>query len=186
MPETQYFQFKIESLNNFIMKIILVAAMSENRAIGLNGKLPWGNLPDDLAHVYNIIKNKKTVMGKKSYDTPDRIASSAGNVVVSKLQNIVLEPNFEYANSLAAALEKLKLETEIIVLGGAQIFEQVIDRADTIYLTLVQGIFSGDAFFPKIDLNLFELKDTIFHSMDTQHAFSFKFLRYERRITILR
>ena len=48
------------------MKITLIAAMSENRAIGLNGRLPWGHLPDDLVHVYSILKNKKTVMGKKS------------------------------------------------------------------------------------------------------------------------
>lgn len=165
------------------MKISLVAAMSENRAIGLNGQLPWGNLPDDLAHVYRIIQDKKTVMGKKSYDTPDRIASSAGNIVVSRLQNIALEPNFEYASSVDAALEKLKSETEIIVLGGAQIYEQVIRKADTIYLTLVQGIFAGDAFFPNIDTDLFELKDTFFHSKDDKHAHGFNFLTFKRKIS---
>jgi len=165
------------------MKITLIAAMSENRAIGLNGRLPWGHLPDDLVHVYNILKNKKTVMGKKSYDTPDRIASSEGNVVVSRLQNIVLEPNFEYADSVEAGLEKLKTETEIIVLGGAKIFEQIIHKADTIYLTLVNGTFAGDAFFPNIDTDLFELKDTFFHSKDDEHAHSFNFLKYERRLT---
>ncbi len=164
------------------MIISLIAAMSENRVIGLNGRLPWGHLPDDLENLHRLAVGKKMIMGRKSYDTPDRIWSKVGNIVLSRHQDLILDEDFQYAENLEQAFFELKNESEVFILGGGEVFKKAMPYTDKIYLTLVHASFIGDTFFPGIDTRIFELIECIFHPNDTHHAYNFSFLTFTRKV----
>ena len=182
------------------MFVSLVAAMSENRVIGINSRLPWGSLPDDIKNLHRLADGKKMIMGRKSYDTIDRLWSDAGNIVISRHRDIILDKGFEYAESFEQALDlvgwsknldqttnRLTIQpnkNEVIVLGGGEIFKLAMTYADNIYLTVVHASFQGDTFFPEIDTHIFELTESIFHPIDVLHAFSFTFLTFKRKTNV--
>jgi dihydrofolate reductase len=165
------------------MKINLIAAMSENRVIGNKGRLPWGHLPKDWAHLFRVTDGIPMIMGRKSYDTPDRVASpNALNIVVTSQLDFPLEAGFERAESLDLALQMIENQgiEDVFVIGGGTIFEQIIDRADKIFLTLVHVEFEGDAFFPLFSENDFKLIKQDDFEADAQHKYAFSILIYER------
>ena len=162
------------------MKISLIAAMSTNRAIGLNNKLPWPHIPADWQNLERVTANKKMIMGRKSYDSPDRVWSRMGNVVISRQSDYVLDAGFELANSLESAIEMVHGVEEVFILGGEEIFKQSMAIADCIHLTLVHGEFEGDAFFPAIDPQVFKVVSQIDHSADALNPLNYSFLVYER------
>ncbi|WP_420156101.1 dihydrofolate reductase [Siphonobacter sp.] len=163
------------------MKITLVAAMDEHRLIGNHGILPWPFLPNDHAHVEQLIAGKKTIMGRKSYDTPDRIWSKAGNIVVTSQPNYQVDPGFLVMNSIDEALEYYKEEEEVMVLGGAQIYSETLPKAHVLELTLIHGQFKGDAYFPEFSRDAFELISRQDHPQDDRHSVAYSFLTYQRR-----
>jgi dihydrofolate reductase len=164
------------------MTISMMAAMSLNRAIGNKGLLPWGHLPADWAYLHRVTKGKKMVMGRKSYDTPDRVWSEAGNIVITRQADFPLEKGFERAESLANAIEILRGEhlDEVFIIGGAEIFKQAMPIVDKIYLTLIHATFEGDAFFPFIEPAYFRLIKRQDFNADTDNKYPYSFLVYER------
>lgn len=165
----------------YTMIISLIAAMSTNRAIGLNNKLPWPHIPADWANLERVTANKMMIMGRKSYDSPDRVWSKVGNVVVSRQSDYPLDAGFELASSLPQAIEMVRGQAEVFILGGEEIFRQSMALADRIYLTLVHGIFEGDAFFPDIDHAVFGIATQTHHQADAQNPLDYSFVVYERR-----
>lgn len=162
-----------------------MAAMSLNRAIGFQNRLPWGSLPADWAYLYEITKDKVMIMGRKSYEAEERVWSKAGNIVVSRQSNYPLEEGFQQAESLEKALEILEKKNldEIFIIGGEQIFRQAIPNlVDKIYLTLVHENFEGDAFFPEIDPSVFSLISRQDFKADVENRYDYSFLVYEKNI----
>ena len=160
------------------MKISLIAAMSENRAIGLAGRLPWPHLPNDWANFFRVTAGCRMIMGRKSYDTPDRLGSTVGNFVITRQADFPMDAGFERVASLAEALEKCQADNEVFVIGGEEIFRQALPLADCIHLTLVHDTFVGDAFFPEFDPKRFQLKSRQDFPADPQHALAYSFLVY--------
>ena len=165
------------------MIINLIAAMSENRVIGREGRLPWGHLPKDWAHLFRVTDGIPMIMGRKSYDTPDRIASpNAPNIVLTSQTNFLLETDFQRANNLDEALQLLEKQgfTSVFILGGGSVFEQTISRANKIFLTLVHAEFEGDAFFPPFSDNDFRLIEQTDFAADERHKYAFSILVYKK------
>ena len=135
--------------------VSLIAAMSLNRAIGLNNALPWTPIPADWDHLKEVSQGKIMIMGRKSYDNPHRIWSEKGNFVISRQKNYRLDAGFELVHSLEDALQQCSQEEEVFILGGEEIFRQALPYTDKIYLTIVHDYFEGDAFFPEFDENVF-------------------------------
>lgn len=163
------------------MRISLIAAMSENRAIGLKGRLPWPHLPNDWANFFKVTEGCRMIMGRKSYDTPDRLWSKAGNFVITRQADFPLDEGFERASSLEEALAYCKEDNEVFVIGGEEIFRQALPIADCIHLTLVHGVFEGDAFFPAFNEANFYIKSRQEFPADSSHLYSYEFLVYERK-----
>ena len=113
------------------MIISLIAAISENRVIGVQNRLPW-HLPADLVNFKKITKDRKFIMGRKSYEAADKLCSDAGNVVITRQKNYKVAKGDSTASSLQQAIEKLKGENEVFVLGGAEIFAQAMERLFTL------------------------------------------------------
>lgn len=168
-------------LDTLVMKITLVAAMDSNRLIGNHGILPWPPLPNDHAHVQQLITGKKTIMGRKSYDTPDRIWSEVGNIVVTSQPNYEVDPGFEVVSSIEEALLRYQNEPEVVVLGGAQIYAEILPKADQLELTFIHGEFKGDAYFPEFSSDDFELIHREDHPVDEKHSVAYSFVTYVRK-----
>jgi dihydrofolate reductase len=165
------------------MTINLIAAMSENRVIGREGRLPWGHLPEDWAHLFRVTDGIPMIMGRKSYDTPDRIGSpNAPNIVVTSQADFPMDAGFERAESLDKALQNIENQgfAQVFVIGGGAIFEQIMSRADVIYLTVVRAEFEGDAFFPLFSESDFKTTNRVNFEADARHKYAFSIITLKR------
>ena len=156
--------------------ISIIAAVSTNGVIGKRNELPW-YIPEDLRHFKEMTKNKTVLMGKNTYESiikrigkplPER-----KNIVVTKSPHFKPAPGVEVFNSLEDAIASVKTDEEIMVCGGGQIFEQLIDRADRLYITEVHQEIEGDVFFPEIDKKTFK-------EVSSEDHPGFSFVVYEK------
>ncbi|NIJ55382.1 dihydrofolate reductase [Dyadobacter arcticus] len=154
--------------------------MSENRVIGLGDHLPW-HLPDEWKHFKKVTDGKPFLMGRKSYEAPDALHSLYRNVIVTSKAPDIKENSTEYAKDISDALALLSDEKEVFVLGGASIFSQMLPLVQRLYLTIVHAQVEGDAYFPVVDQNDWELVSSEYHGTDDAHAFSFSMNLYIRK-----
>ncbi len=154
--------------------------MDQNRTIGRDGRLPWKSIPADWENLRAVTVGRKMIMGRKSYDTPDRIDSPEGNLVVSHQPDFPVEPGFEVVPSLEAALDRYRDEEEVFVLGGEEIFKLALPRGDVLHLTLVHETFEGDAHFPPFSETDWKLTSRRDFRADAENPYDYSFLVYER------
>lgn len=136
------------------MIISLIAAMGNNRVIGINNTLPW-RLPADLKHFKKITMGKPILMGRKTYESIGKPLPGRTNIIVTndrdyQAPGCVVTHTVDEA--LAAAQGRAGTTAtngeEIMVIGGASFYEQLLPRAQRLYLTLIHEDFAGDAWFP--------------------------------------
>lgn len=162
--------------------ISFVVAMDRNRLIGAQGDLPW-RLPDDMKQFREVTMGKPVLMGRVTYESiPDRFRPLRGrtNIVVTHQEDYTADGCF-VAHSLQEALKAAGGAAEVMVIGGAEIFEQLLPQADRIYLTQVHGAFEGDVFFPELDMSQWQEVSRQEHERDERHSVPFTFLLLERR-----
>lgn len=160
------------------MIVSLVGAMAENGVIGANGRLPW-HLPDEIKHFKRLTVDHTVIMGRKTYDEVGRPLPNRRNVVISRNPafrppGVTVVPNLDEALALGAT------ETEVFVIGGAEIYRLALPRADRLYLTVVHATFEGDVVFPPFDQAAWALEEETFHPADERHSASFTIRRYAR------
>ena len=159
--------------------ITFVVAMSENRVIGVDNGLPW-RLPADLRHFKTITMGKPVLMGRRTFDSIGRALPGRRNMVVSRTPGFKA-PGCEVVGSIDEALASVAQEPEVMVIGGASFYEQLLPRADRIHLTRVHTTLEGDAFFPSVNLEQWREVSREEHGADDRNQFSYSFLTYERR-----
>lgn len=120
------------------MKITIIAAMTKDRAIGFQGHLPW-RLLSELAHFKRMTMGKPVIMGRKTYD------SLGGKNLPGREILMVSRSGL----SLQAALAQIKDASEVMIAGGAEIFEQCLPLATHMILSIIDGDYPGDTFFPQ-------------------------------------
>jgi len=131
-------------------RIALVVAMARNRVIGNAGALPW-HLPSDLKRFKSLTLGHHIVMGRKTWESIGRALPGRVSVVVTRDPDY-RAPGARVAASLAAALEACRGDSEIFVIGGAELFEAALPRAQRLYLTTLHRDFAGDVSLPEFDL----------------------------------
>ncbi len=129
-------------------RISLIAAMARNRVIGRRGGMPW-HLPEDLRRFRRITWGKPILMGRKTYEAIGRPLPGRDNIVLSRSASFQA-PGCTVVGSLAAAFERAG-DQELMVIGGAQLYEALLPRAERLYLTWIEADFPGDTFFPEWD-----------------------------------
>ena len=159
------------------MKIILgPAAVAQNRVIGSHNALPW-YIPEDLKHFKALTMGKTVLMGKNTYDSIiNRLGKplpGRNSVVISRQQNLKLPEGVLIFHDIESALTGLKDLDEIWVIGGGQIYSQLIDKADKMILTEVHKEVEGDVLFP--EWSKADWKETSREDHD-----EFSFIEYER------
>jgi len=130
--------------------ISFIVAVSENNVIGKNNKLPW-RLPTDMKYFKNITWAMPVIMGRKSYESLGEPLRGRANIVVTrnkdwKAEGVQIVQSIDQAINVAAQTDA----KEIFILGGGEIFAAALPSADRIYLTRVHENFDGDAFFPEL------------------------------------
>lgn len=130
--------------------IAIIAAMSKNRVIGKDGHLPW-DLPKDREHFKNLTMGQVIIMGRRSYEEIGRPLPGRVNYVISSTMSG--EESIYIKTSLTEAIAHAKEtypQKKIFLCGGARIYEEGMALAEEIYLTIVEGEFLGDVYFPEI------------------------------------
>jgi dihydrofolate reductase len=137
------------------MKIVLVAAIGENNVIGYAGQLPW-RLKSDLQHFRQVTLNRPVIMGRKTYESIGKPLKGRTNIVLTRDLGLKV-PGGILATSLDAALGVARQDAakrgvdEIMVIGGGDVFAEIMPRADRLEITHVHAAPEGDSFFPPID-----------------------------------
>jgi dihydrofolate reductase len=161
------------------MKVSLIVAMAENRVIGLNNQLPW-RLSADLQHFKALTMGKPIVMGRKTWESIGRPLPGRTNIVVTRDVGYQAE-GCVVVHSVDQALEVADGSDEIMVIGGANLYQQLFDRADRLYLTLVRGDIEGDTWFPEFNIAQWRELERESHSCDEKNEFDYEFVTLERR-----
>lgn len=161
--------------------ISLIAAMDQNRLIGDNNTLPW-HLPADFAWFKQVTMGKPIVMGRKTYESIGRPLPGRRNIVLTR--NALLDINgCDLVSSLEQAFELTKDDVEVMVIGGANLYQQAIDIADRLYITEVGHSFNGDAWFPQIDARRWQEKSREMHAADDKNQYPHAFVCYHRKVS---
>jgi len=161
------------------MILSLIAAMSTNRVIGLNNRLPW-KLSADLQRFKSLTMGHCLLMGRQTFASIGRPLPGR-TIVVLTHQKDFASPGVLVAHSLDEALS-LATGEEVFVAGGAQIYQQTLALANRLYLTLIDGEFAGDAHFPPFDELDWQLMSKQQHTPTETVPYSYSFLVYERKI----
>lgn len=147
--------------------------MDKNRLIGNHNQLPW-HLPADLAHFKSITLGKPVIMGRKTYDSIGKPLPGRRNIVISK-QSLTIA-GVEVVHSLEMAIQIAQHEKEIMIIGGATIFEQALPLVNKMYLTIIDHQFSGDAFFPIWRATAWREVAREHHAPDDKNKYPFDFV----------
>jgi dihydrofolate reductase len=166
-------------MENKNQRITIISAMSENRIIGMKNKLPWV-MPADWNNFYKITRGKSFIMGRNSYLSKDRLLSSKKSIILSHHELYELEDNCIWAPDIYHALELLKDETEIFILGGGSIFKQTLSIASYLYLTVIHAQIEGDTYFPEIDPKCWRTIRNEYHDKDIDNPYDYTFLEYSK------
>ncbi len=130
------------------MRLSIIAAMTNDRVIGIENRLPW-SLPADMQWFRRHTLGKPVIMGRKTFQSIGRPLPKRTNIVVTGDASFAAE-GCSVVHSIDAALKAAEPAEEVMVLGGASFYQQMLPRADRLYLTEVHAAFKGDAWFPSI------------------------------------
>lgn len=163
-----------------VVKILV--ACDENRVIGKNNTLIW-HLPADLKRFKELTTGQVIIMGRKTYESIGRPLPNRINIVITRQTGYQPE-GVIIVHSLEEALLKAKSlhRGDIYVVGGAEIYEQSMDLADEIELTQLHDIFDGDAFFPIIDEQIWQMVSKERGVTDEKNPYQYSFVRYVRKV----
>ena len=135
------------------INLSIIVAMAKNRVIGINNQLPW-RLTEDLKYFKAVTMNKPIVMGRKTFESIGRPLPGRLNIVITRNTNwcfneVKVASSLDQAKDLAISTRGFK--TEIMIIGGSEIYNSTIEYADRLYITRIEDSFEGDTFFPMFD-----------------------------------
>ncbi|EGH30200.1 dihydrofolate reductase [Pseudomonas syringae pv. aptata] len=161
------------------LPLSLIAALGENRVIGVDNSMPW-HLPGDFKYFKATTLGKPIIMGRKTWDSLGRPLPGRLNLVVSRQTDLQLEGAEVFASLDAAVVraEQWAQEQgvdEVMLIGGAQLYAQGLPQADRLYLTRVALSPDGDAWFPEFDTTQWALvSNTENAAVDDKPAYNFE------------
>ena len=155
------------------MSLSLIVAMTQNRVIGKDNQMPW-HLPADLAWFRQNTTGKPVIMGRKTFESIGRPLPKRTNIVLSR------QP-FEHdgviwKDSLESAVDFVRDSKEIMLIGGGQLFNEYLSKADRLYLTEIQTKLDGDTFFPSMNWDEWHIEFEQYRPADAQNPYDCRFL----------
>ncbi|USK58486.1 dihydrofolate reductase [Peribacillus asahii] len=160
--------------------ISLIVAMDQKRVIGKDNQLPW-YLPADLQYFKKVTMGKPIIMGRKTFESIGRVLPGRENIIVTRNQS--------YTNSDCTILHTIdeikqyadQSEQEVFVIGGAEIFKEILPVTDRIYITEIEASFEGDTYFPSLDENEWTTCSSTPGIVDEKNVYAHRFVVLERK-----
>ncbi len=165
------------------LRVTLIAALSRNRVIGRDGRMPW-HIPADLKRFKALTLGHPVVMGRKTFES--LLATLGGplpgrdNIVVTRARDYSA-PGCRVVHSLDEALAAASGAQEIFVIGGGEIYALALPLAHRLELTEVDAEFPGDAYFPDFDRGAWREVHRESRAPEGPGGLSFDFATYDRR-----
>ncbi|MGB5686255.1 MAG: dihydrofolate reductase [Candidatus Electrothrix sp.] len=157
------------------MEIVLIAAMAANRVIGRGKTIPW-DIPGEQTRFKEITMGHNLIMGRKTWESIGQPLPGRRNIVVTR--NLEFQaPGAEVVHSLEQGFALTEGEKKVFVIGGAQLYQLALERADTLILTELEQEIAGDAFFPAFSCPPFVLVRT----EEVEEPMSYSIRTYQRR-----
>lgn len=168
------------------MKISIIAAMDQKKGIGKENRIPW-HIKEDLVRLKNLTIGHAVILGRTTYESMLSYYQKSGkptmsmrtHIVVTSDPNYSVDPKYGFASHSieeAFKLAKQKEKEEVFIIGGAKIFEQTLGLANKLYLTIVEGDFGADTFFPDYS----EFKKIVFEKAGSSEKYKYKFIELEK------
>ncbi len=162
------------------MKISMIAAMTEDRVIGIKNTLPW-KLPNDMKWFRQNTMGKPIVMGRKTFESfGAKPLPGRTNIIITRDENYQAEDSI-VVHSVEDAIKAVGDVDEVMIIGGASFYEQMLPRADRLYLTFVHAQLDGDAWFPEIDNKDWNRVEKIDHKSDDKNRYAHSFIVLDRK-----
>ncbi|MBW0454152.1 MAG: dihydrofolate reductase [Candidatus Kinetoplastibacterium crithidii] len=137
------------------MEITIIVAYSKNRVIGKQNTIPW-HLTGDMQHFKKTTINNQIIMGRRTWESLKRKPlPNRKNIIITNNANITFNGGIT-AYSLYDAIQKCTLTKKVFIIGGEQLYKQFMPLSSTIIATEIHAEFQGDAFFPKINKELWQ------------------------------
>ncbi|MCZ6878412.1 MAG: dihydrofolate reductase [Acidobacteria bacterium] len=162
------------------MRLSIIAAMSANRVIGSNNDLPW-RLPADWKRFKKLTMGHHLIMGRKTFESIGQPLPGRTSVVITHQTDYAPVGGVLVAHSIDQALQMVVGDNEVFVAGGAQIYQQMLPRADRLYLTSIHEEFEGDTDFPEFEESDWQLISEEGYEPDEKNPYPYTFLVYERK-----
>ncbi|WP_027380151.1 dihydrofolate reductase [Chryseobacterium daeguense] len=157
----------------------IVVAMGEKNEIGFENQLLW-HLPKDLKHFKDITSGHPVIMGRKTYESIGKPLPNRTNIVVSR-QKDWFEEGILIVGSIKEAVKfAKKIDEDIFIIGGGNIYEQTMDVVDRLEVTLVKADLQADTFFPKIDEKIWKKVSETCHEKDEKNQYDFCFQTFDK------
>lgn len=138
------------------MNLTLIVAMAKNRVIGKNNDLIW-HFPEDLKRFKRLTSGHHIIMGRKTFESVGRPLPNRTNIIITRQPNYQAEGCL-VAGSLEGAVKLIKDDPQPFIVGGAEIYRQSLDIAQTLEITLIEAEYEGDTFFPEFDAGIWKLE----------------------------
>lgn len=157
--------------------ISLIVAVSNNHVIGKDNTLPW-HLPEDLKRFRALTTGHHIIMGRKTYESLGRLLPDRTTVIVTRNKKFQKE-GAVVVHSLQEAIGVCASDSEAFIIGGAELYQQGLQYAQKLYLTQVETVVEGDAFFPPIDTQVWQ--EITRESHVSAKGLAFHYLTYIRK-----
>ncbi|MEM6259319.1 MAG: dihydrofolate reductase [Planctomycetota bacterium] len=162
------------------MRLNQIYARSDNRVIGVDGRIPW-RLPDDFKHFKRTTMGCPIIMGRKTYEDHQSALPGRLNLVITSNAGYKAADGVVVAASLDEAIKLAQNESErAFIIGGIGLFVQTFDQAQTVYETVVHAEVDGDAVLPAFDFTGWQHEVLDEHAADGRHAHAFTVQRWDR------
>ncbi len=157
----------------------IIVAMGKNQVIGKEGKIPW-HIKSDMQHFKTITMGHTVIMGRKTAESIGKALPQRLNVIISRNKELFIA-GFKTVNSLEEAFEYADKDSEVFIIGGAEIYSLALPYTQKIYVTEVGCEIDGDTFFPLIDPEEWEISgNPERHPKDIENEYDYSFSVIER------
>lgn len=164
------------------MKIILIAAVARNYAIGAHNDLLW-HLPDDFKYFKSQTSGHFILMGRKTFESFPRPLPNRTHLIVTQQTNYKVPENCFVFSCIedAIAYAQAQNQESLYVIGGGQVYQQTIEMAQQLEITWVDAAPKAEVFFPEFSFTVWQEVHRTKHEADERHAFAFDIVIYHKK-----
>lgn len=158
----------------------IIVAKARNNIIGKDNQLIW-HLPEDLKRFKQLTTGHTIIMGRKTFESLGKVLPERKHIVFSQNPDLKIhDENVQVVHSMLEIQEYIENEEENFVIGGAMIYNLLMPYVTKMYVTEIAQDFEGDAFFPRIDTNIWREVSREKGIKDEKNALDYEYAVYER------